>query len=197
MPRDQLKLKEHTVSRPVSYRFVFEGGGGWNGWAILTINEDTGEVHIQSDYGNYQHRWNPAHTGEKGQQAMHRFFARASAHYLVDKFGYGQQPDLKSVFDEERTKCEVRKLIIAHRRGRGDGRDIDKYEARDLWDQLDSWCDADGDLHACPSELWNFLGEPWHCVYSKPSARHCFLTETLIPFLQNWVRTTVVETSNA
>lgn len=190
-----LKLREHTISRPVSYRFVFDEGDSWNGWAILTINEDTGEVHLQSDYGNYQHRWTPAHTPEKAHATpMHAFFANASTGYLVDKFGYGGQPDLKSVFDEERTKQEVRALIIESRRGRGFSNAIGKHEARELWEQLGSWCDADGDLHACATELWKFLGgEPWGYVYSKPSARHDFLTETLIPFLQTWVRENVLE----
>ena len=184
-----IKLREHTISRPVAYRFVFDDSG-WNGWAILTINEDTGEIHIQSDYGNYQHRWTPAHTGRKGPQAMHDFFATGSTGYFVDKFSYGDQPDLKDVFDEERTKAGIRSRIVEARRGL----DIERDDARELWDEVDEWCEFDCKL-ACPGELEEFLGEPWEFIETKPSARCVFLTETLIPFLQTWVRENVLERS--
>lgn len=189
---EALKLREHTISRPVAYRFVFDDGG-WNGWAILTINEDTGEIHIQSDYGNYQHRWTPAHTGRKGPRAMHDFFATGSTGYFVDKFSYGDQPDLKNVFDEERTAREVRAYILERRRGGW----IEASEARLLWDGVDEWVAADGDLNVCSHRLWSFLGEPWSWVHTKPSSRRVFLTETLIPFLQAWVRENVLERSTA
>ncbi len=53
----------------VTYRFKPDGKNAhrdpW-GWVIATINDATGELNIQSDWGNYAYRWHIDHLGSDG-----------------------------------------------------------------------------------------------------------------------------------
>jgi hypothetical protein len=177
---EQLRIRSSSRNTVTAYHFAFEV----EGWAILTINDDTGEISIQSDWGNYAHRWTPKHTG---CPSMHHFFAKSGPDYFANKFSY-ENPKLKNVPDEERTRKELRALIIERRKDREIGAD----EARGLWEHVDSFVSENCNLHCMDRELWKFLDEPWEYVHETKSPTYRFLVDSLLPFLQQWVRDNVV-----
>lgn len=167
-----------SISKPCSYSFRFK----W-GWAIFTINEATGEFSIQSDWGNYNYRWNIRHTGYK---TMTEFVAHAGAHYIVDKFSYGRHPDLVDVVDEEKTKQALYERIIEKRKEK----EIDRYEARHYYDYVGSWVSEDCNALLCGDDEFDkfFKYSLWEYIRYRPSGRREFLTNHLLPWFQNWLK---------
>lgn len=194
----KLVLKSHHVSRPVAYSFRFESYG----WAIFTLNDQTGELSLHSDWGTYGHRWHidalgsvRAADGSERPRTLHEFLTGCDGDYVVRKFQLDtKSKELEDVVDDEKTKAGVRERIIEERRARS----IDRETARELWKQTDEWADYKNfDLHSIDSELSSFLGEFWEYVCTRPSARFVFLREELWPFFRDWLRVSVVEPARA
>lgn len=104
---EQLELV--AVSQPVTYRFRAKGHFGW---ACATVNEETGELLVTSDWGEWGHRWNPAHLGEP---SLHRFLGRAPYDYIANKL---LPYERDRVFSSHQTRrCIQRYIIESHDRG--------------------------------------------------------------------------------
>jgi hypothetical protein len=110
-----LKVKSHTSGSADVYSFRFEEPFSW---AIFTINNATGEFHIQSDWGNWQHRWPMQAIGEshaKHEKPLTHFLGdRGDAGYVTDKLHYDCN-DKRDQFSEDRTKEEIKKQILSAR----------------------------------------------------------------------------------
>jgi len=65
-------VAEATISTATAYSFRFANGG----WAIFTVNDSTGELSIQSDWGEWAHRW---HIGHLGSPTLTKFIATHTA----------------------------------------------------------------------------------------------------------------------
>lgn len=175
----KLELRgEVSVSTPTSYSFRFKQYGEW---AIFTINEATGEFSIQSDWGNYQYRWN---TRALGGRTLTQFLFQADNDYIVRKFAYDNKTDLAPVHDEDAIKGNVRARIIEARKDR----ELDQYAARDLWEALDSWAADDFNIDRMDTDLYTFLGEPWEFLETKDSPRYTFVRNVLLPFFFKWLK---------
>lgn len=90
-----------------------------SGWALATVNDDTGELAIQSDWGNWSYRWNVHHLGRVGSDGrpatLTEFIAdRDSGHcdYLAGKLSSRGETD---VFDADATVREMRRRLIERR----------------------------------------------------------------------------------
>lgn len=188
---------EHKIK---AYRFVFGQPDGWNGWAIFTINDSTGEFHIQSDWGNYQHRWNIEHLGKKYAESdmpLTRFLADMtvkydSAHYVTDKLHYDR--DDREVFDEEETLNDIERRLLEKRRCG----DIEAEDARDAWDEL-QWLE----LYNTNSFMYtlreaNALNRVLHIDYEDARHKNSFgvtlLQYKLLPFFFRYLRREVLKT---
>jgi len=127
------------VSTAVAYHFKCTNGMGW---AICTINDATGELSVQSDWGTWAYRWNVRALGEsttrEGCQVTLEEFIGARdpygdpphygpSNYLADKL---MPRDQRQEFSEDKTVDEILRRIIERRREEFIGAD----DARELYD---------------------------------------------------------------
>jgi hypothetical protein len=102
--------------------------------AIITLQPSTGYVAVSCAWHpelNGCHWWN-----SRGPESLHRFLVSLDRHYTMKKLF---DRHALEEYDEDRTKAELRKLILSGRRDGSWTRD----EARDLWDQVEAAESAD------------------------------------------------------
>ncbi len=186
---ERRQLTARTVSRGEAeyWHFTFEAGG----WAIFNINERTGEFSIQSDWGDYSHRWPVDHIGS---ESMKHFVAKCNAEYIMRKFAYTLPRDVTNRFDPERTRRGFRERIIERRTSEL----ITKRQARQCWDDLDEVFDRMASYGGTGEAQIVVLHEYWpesmcdhahicdmhEWFHYAPSPRYVFALEVLIPFFQ-------------
>lgn len=112
--------------------FYFRPDGAHSGWALATVNNDTGELTIQSDWGNWSHRWSAAGMPERDGRrvTLMEFIADRTedyCDYLADKL---TGPEDRNVFSPETTVAELRRLLLANRLEQGRTL-IDYYEGEE------------------------------------------------------------------
>lgn len=174
---EELEISGNVViTQPVSYSFRFKPYG----WAILTLNESTGEVTLVSDWGNYAHRW---HIGHIGEPTLHEFFIKAGADYLVNKFSYENKTDLEDVTDHEATE----KGLIEHIDELVSNETIGQGLADELKEDVASWKNNSFDCSVCPSDLEEFLDQPYEHIQTKRSTRYEFLVKRLLPVMKKYL----------
>lgn len=184
------RLRAQSVSQAVSYRFVFEA----EGWAIFTLNDATGELLITSDWGNYGYRWDAL-----GNRTLHQFLAEKGqdqwdCHYIIGKLRNGtNSKNLEDVVDCEKTRAKVSEEI---RRARSK-RSITAGFARELWEQMERWAEADFNHEALEDDLAGFLSDPYYMVEMGPSGWFRVWAEELMPWFCAWLRENVVNKPSA
>lgn len=126
----------------VTYHLQPEGERGF-GWALATINDATGELTIQSDWGNWAYRWPHRGMAEiNGRRETltefiaGRFGARTECDYLANKLTTHEE---RHVFDAELTVEWLRSELCKHRLEQG--RNLiefydDEPDAPRVWDDL-------------------------------------------------------------
>lgn len=73
------------ISTQVATTYVFRAGSGEFGWANCTVNDTTGELAIQSDWGAWAHRWN-SDPSSLGAPSLTVFIGcRGNVDYLASK----------------------------------------------------------------------------------------------------------------
>lgn len=176
------QVKAFTTSTAKSYRWVFN-----DGWLIVTINDETCELNIQSDWGNYGYRWSPGGWGT--DESFTGFVARMYPDYMLGKFQLGtQSKNLEDVIDTDATLKKLRKQICSDRRSK----DLTDAEARELWEQADAWEREDFYIPYCPYELGEYLGEsPHYYIVEKNSGWYEVFREELIPLFQAHLKETL------
>lgn len=146
------KLKLLATTQATSYSFGPENGHHGD-WAICTVNDATGELSVQSDWGNWSHRWNPD-PKHLGAPTLTAFIAdRSSCHYLADKLSPSEGRQAARMFDAEATIAEFRGVLLERRKEdarrwspsslsdrvgdvRARSRLLDRETAREIWDEL-------------------------------------------------------------
>jgi hypothetical protein len=87
---------------------------GARGWALATVNDQTGELSIKSDWGSWSHRWNVDHLGSP---TLTHFIADcAGCDYLADKLTSREE---RTCFDVDATIKAMRSIICARRLEQG------------------------------------------------------------------------------
>jgi hypothetical protein len=181
MPKPELVLKSIFITKPITYSFKFEEFGTW---CNVTINDDTAELSIQSDWGCWAHRW--PHAGLGNGRTLTEFFVEGDPDYFVRKFQYNRTPDLEDVRDLEKTWEGVRARICYLRRNKR----ISSTDARHYWTVGKHWVyDADYDTEYMDNGLCLLLNEePWEYVRYRKSGTYVFFAEKLLPLIQKWLK---------
>lgn len=82
------------------------------GWALATVNDETGELAIQSDWGNWSFRWstNPSHLGKP--TLTHFIADRGGCDYLADKLTSREE---REHFDSRKTVDHMQRELAKKR----------------------------------------------------------------------------------
>jgi hypothetical protein len=164
------------ASPAIAYRFRCDTPCGW---AICTVNDVTGELSIQSDFGNWAYRWNVAHLGELSLTAF--IGSRPHVHYLLGKLT--AQADKQ--IDPSATIAECLEAVI---RGRRYGT-LTRTCAREAYDWLTESADdldssADLWMERMPADVWNILGSaPYEYIRHEPTPGARVLRDGILPAL--------------
>ncbi len=128
------------------------GKFNFHGWASFTLNEDTGEVNIQSDWGNASHWWG---FEGRGKRSLKDFLAdRTSVGYLVDKLC--RTEELKDVYDGDETLKKLKEDFRKNTRNK----DLSKEMRAGCIEALESVCrEIDGKHEVSYAwDIWRHAG---------------------------------------
>lgn len=200
-----------TVGTSDVYSFRFSDPFGW---AIFTVNDSTGEFQIQSDWGQWQFRWNTDYLGEshvKSGRPLTHFLADGNdPWYVTMKLGYNKPRSFAEEFSDDNTKQEFRRQIAEARKETI----LSKDEARLIWNEADEWFntyDLDSDagrvmaveeMRTCHSALYDFLTgreghmlnqDVWESFQYGPSWEYTFLVHRLLPFFFAYLRDEILK----
>lgn len=174
--RKKLEVRSFTFHTANVYSFRLNG---YSGWAIFTICNKTGELSIQSDWGNWSYRWN---TGALGQgYTLTKFIAKTDCDYLARKLC----PNKTRPSEIETCKA-FRKEIIRRRRRH----DVKADVARWLWDEareiatVYSERGADRASSVMSDEFCDFFEEWWFYLRDEDSYEFLMLREHLLPIFK-------------
>lgn len=118
-----------ATSASVTYSFVTEGDGS-KSWALCTVNDQTGELFITSDWGSWSHRWH-ASSRALGVPTLTAFIGtRADVDYLARKL----QGDGGLRFSPDKTVHALRRLLCTRRLEDGRGQLENRLEPEDYDD---------------------------------------------------------------
>lgn len=153
------------------------------GWAVVTIDDDTGTLLINSDWCNCSHRWGRGpHLGVESQKLSDFIRQHFDANYLARKLFYGKKVE---AYDERETERAVRTEIIRMRR---DER-LDRERARELWNSLKfvEWASADMFVMSLPDDVSREVcgGEPWYWVGTRTTSEFIAIQDIVLPALRD------------
>ncbi len=206
MDRKPLVATVIEIETADSYRFQFQDSRCR--WAIFTLNNATGELAIQSDAGQWAHRWSMHGFTEeerKSPKPLTMFLGKCGPEYVLDKLSYTQSKDLEQVFDEQATRKAIQGKILELRR---EG-ELPAIMARKAWTELKTWMqdhsfendvermraydDLSIDL-TLKNLATTFHGyELWEFFQYKPSHIHDFLYHDLLPFFRDYLNKEVLK----
>jgi len=122
----EVEIEKSTVTK---YKLYASGEDRNWLWAHIIVDEASLSLDIQSDYGDYCHRWHSVGLSFK------QFLTETDNSYLYSKFG----GESRERFSCEKTCKAIKKEILDCRRARGDWKytdSITKDQARECWDQI-------------------------------------------------------------
>src|SRR5262249_2208296 len=140
------------------------------GWALCTVNDVTGEINIQSDWGEWAYRWPKAPGG-----SLTSFIGNRSSgyHYFADKLSCEEGPQSGHAFDAEPTVNRLRTILGVA--GLEQARSWIEYygddpDAPDVLDEPPCWADSKPyygrNEPLCGStarDVWDRLGQLVDC----------------------------------
>lgn len=123
---------EVTRTQTETYKVFLE-----NRWqATIMLEESTGLLAIQSEYGHFSHYWGTG--GRAKGNTFKQELLRFGLDYVQNKLGYND--NLGRWFNFDKTvECIKRDILEARREGR-----IDSPDARVLWFEVEELEDCDG-----------------------------------------------------
>lgn len=194
--RDRVMTSEEYSVTTVHLRFHAgpEFPTSQAGWAIFRIDETSGSLAVESDWGSYAYRW--GHGGRR-EKTLREFLSTCSEGYIATKLLYGHR---ERVFDEDTTRKEMKKLarewfkggeinIVLEQRGNA-------FELfRSLTSEIHEFCrnvanvNPDTDLYYLAGDLVKKAFDPlYEHVRTEMPAWHQVLHQEIIPAFQAYLR---------
>lgn len=186
---------QHVGTFTSARTYQFRSPQPLGGWALCTVNDETGELLIVSDWGNWSHLWNPKHLG---RPSLTHFIAdRRDCDYLANKLLSGSA----WVLDADATIKKWRRELCVQRLKEGrEGADdlpylpnserLDAHLAREIWDDLGSLHEADGHEAVFIDRAYQIEGftrwiseEPWEGTEHRYSHEYRALVDFILPAL--------------
>jgi len=173
------KLKNTSITTTETYRFnVHEK----HGWFIIYIDERNGTFAIHSDYGDYCFSWPNVCRGDETLKEF--LFKRADWDYVINKFSYGDQKNLKELkFDE--TIENLTKMVNSYDANEATLEEINCLEHTDSSNEL----------------FWQIRGTTYLDNYNYDELSHCMVTgykswptqlkEYILPMIATWMQDNV------
>jgi hypothetical protein len=154
------------------------------GWCLVTVNDGTGELNIQSDWGNWAYRWSIGGLG--GGDSLTMFLVKAEHDYVARKL---LTLEKQYEWSQEASIAEVKREIIKARRDGTFKGEYGKAKARRLWGEIDelenaySWEDFDRVLEDLFDDLVKYVhGDVYEALHrTKPSGEYERLVGTILP----------------
>jgi hypothetical protein len=199
------KLTPTKISTATTYHFSTEPRS--YGWALATVNDETGELSIQSDWGHWAYQWspNPNHLGSK--TLTHFLGQRGDVHYVAQKLTTREERDR---FDPDATVRAMRSAIARRRMIAGRdyrvaygapepewyseplyGDRLSKNLARELWEALSDLRDVDN-VTLFLERFNNIEGandhiheRPWEGLEHSPRTGYLVLLHGILPALRD------------
>ncbi|MGN6107067.1 MAG: hypothetical protein ACTHU0_18315 [Kofleriaceae bacterium] len=193
MAEPALKLTSTSTAR--TYTFTAAQGFGW---AHCTVNDTTGELSIESDWGGWVHSWSPDPRSLAAPTLTHFIATRSGVDYIARKLQGG---DGGERFCPDKTAAELRGAILERRIE--DGREprkryLSRDVARRIWDELGEIADDVGrseDLFWARvyaiDHIHDFLSDLTECRATEQTPEDKALREIVLPALIEACRDTV------
>lgn len=145
-----------SVNRTIAEKYTIRNEN--NNWlASIFLDDELGQISVQSDYGSYSYWWTK--TG-RGTETLKEFLSRANSDYVMDKFGYGGKNDH---FYSSKTIDKIRQEILETRKNRR----ITKKEARDCFYELDEVDDDYNTSQELYTELDRWATTTMELIYNN------------------------------
>lgn len=94
--------------------------------ATIFLDNQVGEISVQSEYGNYAYGW---YKESRGTDTLKEFLVDTYKNYVRTKFGYDGKNDY---FYVDKTISNIKKEILRLRKDK----EIDKEQALDCWQEI-------------------------------------------------------------
>jgi len=134
-----------SVEKKTVEKYTVRGDG--LSWSIFTLDDETGDISVQSDWGNYSYIWNCRGNGK----SLKDFLITAGVGYVKDKFSYPCNGGKKHVYRKESLDNFKRDIINARR-----DHQIPKHYARSFYEALDH-LDLHGDINTVYHSVENMV----------------------------------------
>lgn len=152
---------EIVIKKKQVEKYIVRKPGNW--WALITLDNDHGDIAIQSDWGTWAYVW--PYPG-RGDETLKQFLCRAGTGYIKNKFSYDQGGG-ENYWHKHETEKLIKKDLLRLRREH----ECDKEQAREIWEEVesaientDSWqhfvermFDCEAAVKVYGHELWESL----------------------------------------
>lgn len=204
------KIEMDLVGTSQATTYRFRERGELPAWACCTVNDETGELTVQSDWGSWTHRWsaNPKHLGAP---TLTHFLAGCNdandADYVARKLN--REGKNEERFSPELTANAIKGRLLEKRREDAAIYGADCHEhsgsperhryvkplgrdaAREIWNELDDLVadsghtEVDGTLffERMPHEIHKYLEELWDAWRGEIRPECVVLREAILPAL--------------
>lgn len=126
--------KEIVIKKNQVEKYTIRQPGNW--YALITVDDQFGDISVQSDWGNWSYIWS---TPGRGKESLKQFLLSCDDGYITNKFSYGQGGGRSYFYAHESKEKMLRQILEWRRKGRNDSYDpVDKDMAREAWETVKS-----------------------------------------------------------